>query len=238
MSRRISFWQSGAVVLGLLAFASRQGLPQQQDQGPDALANCWQDLAAEDAGLAFRATWRLVQNPQSAVKLLGQHLTPASPPDSPKIQAWLEDLQSTKYAVREKATKELELQAELAEPLLRKALETKPDLEMRRRVELLLSKLTQTVISTEKLIRAVEILEILGNAEATQLLQRLAKGFPGHRQTREAQESLQRLKQRAPVPEHWLTWTKAPPAAADKADALPFGARTRLGTTLFRQHGN
>ena len=63
-------------------------------------------------------------------------------------------------------------------PALRKALEAKPDLEARQRVEKLLERLQGTTEIPEKLrlIRAVEALEIIATAEARELLQRLAKG--------------------------------------------------------------
>src|SRR5207249_871391 len=65
--------------------------------------------------LAYRASWQLVKQPKEAVLLLGKHLTPAAAPDAAKIQAWLVDLSSTTFAVRDKAFKELENQGELAE---------------------------------------------------------------------------------------------------------------------------
>jgi len=203
------------------------------------IASDWQDLASDDATLAYLSLWRLAQNPEAA-KLLGKHLTPAAAPDLEKIQGWVDDLSSLKFAVRDKASTELALQGELAEPVLRKVLAGQPDLETKRRVELLLNKLEQPVTAPEKLrmIRAVEVLEMVGTAEAVDLLQRLAKGFAGHRLTREAQESVKRLGQRAPVPERWLAWAKSVPPLADKDDPLPFGVRGRLGTTLFRHHNN
>jgi hypothetical protein len=42
-------------------------------------------------------------------------------------------------------------------------------------------------------MRAVEVLERIGTAEARQVLQVIAQGAPGARLTREAQEALKRL---------------------------------------------
>lgn len=239
MSRRVISWRSVGVFFGLIAFAASPGLPRERLQAPDALAKCWQDLAAEDAELAYRASWRLVQNPESAIKLLRERLKAAEAPDLAQIQAWLADLSNPTFAVRARASRGLEAQGELAELPLRKALKAKLDLETRRRVEFLLSKLEQPVTAPEKLrqIRALEVLEMLPSPRAKQLLQLLAKGYAEHRQTRQARESLLRLEQRAPVPERWRAWTKSPPPAAGEGEPLPFGARTRLGTTLFRHQG-
>ena len=227
---------SGAFLLLFVCFLHGEATPATQST-TDPLASCWQDLASDDAELAYRATWRLIQNPEPAVKLLREHLKAASAPDLAQIQGWIDDLSSPTFAVREKANARLRALEELAEPPLRKQLEANLDLETRRRVESLLSKLDQPTSLPEKLrqIRAIEVLEALATPQAKELLQLLAKGHPTDRQTREAKESLLRVAERKPVPESWLAWTKRPPD--DKGDdPLPFGARARLGTTRFRQN--
>jgi len=235
----------------LLALAGASATSSNQSQPPEQFANCWQDLAAEDAGLAYRAAWLLVQNPDQAVKLLRQHLTPAPAPDLAQIQTWLADLESQKYAVRVKAVQELEKQGELAEALLRKVLDGNPALETRQRAQMLLDRLQKPLSSPEKLrtVRAVEVLEMVGTAEAKELLQQLATGFAQHRLTQEAQDSLKRLQERAnerrglspPGPPRLGGGQPAAdpkPGGGPDGDPLPFGARTRLGTTLFRQAGS
>jgi WD40 repeat protein len=239
MNRLASVGLGSVLSLCVLSWAANSEVASEFPQAPDAMSRCWQDLASDDAGKAYVASWQLAQNPAPALKLLRQHLSPAAAPNWEQIQTWLTELESPKFAVRDKAFKELEKQGELAEAALRKVLSGKPGLESRQRAELLLDRLQTNVRSPEKLrmIRAVEILEKLGTAEAKDLLGQLAKGFPEHRLTREAEESLKRLKLRSPTPDRWLAWAQSPPPAADKEDPLPFGARTRLGTTRFRQEG-
>jgi hypothetical protein len=98
--------------------------------------------------------------------------------------------------------KELAGEEELAAPALRKVLEGKPSLEVRKRVESLLDALKEPVTSSEKLrlLRAVETLERADSPEARALLERLAQGTPEARLTREAKAALQRLARR-PVSE-------------------------------------
>ena len=55
--------------------------------------------------------------------------------DPQKIAHWIADLDSDQFAVREKATRELEKQGESARPALRKALENHPKPEARKRLE-------------------------------------------------------------------------------------------------------
>src|SRR5207249_3407770 len=90
-------------------------------QTPDDLSAYWHDLASHDATLAYRAVWEFAQHPRQSVALLRQHLSPAAPPDAAKLQAWLAELRSDKFAVRDRAFKELANLRELAEPALQKA---------------------------------------------------------------------------------------------------------------------
>jgi hypothetical protein len=60
--------------------------------------------------------------------------------DPQKIAQWIADLDNDKFAVREKATRELEKQGDSTQPALRKALENHPKPEARKRLE----RLTET----------------------------------------------------------------------------------------------
>jgi WD40 repeat protein len=224
-----------AVLAAAFLVAAGHVSPGTKLQSADLLAGSWKDLASKDAGVAYSALWQLVQHPGPAVKMLRQELKPAVPPDEAKIQQWMVDLASDTFAVREKATRELQQLGELAEPALRKAMEGKPDLETRRRAEKLLERLAGVVDSPDKLrsIRAVEALEFIASADAKALLKDLTKGHAQYRLTREAQESLIRLEER-------IAWAKAWPAGtspfAAGGDPLLACVRARFGTTLFRHH--
>jgi WD40 repeat protein len=238
MSGNLPRLGSGFVLVGLLVIVAGHGFLRGHPQEPNAFARCWEGLASGDAEFAFRATGQLVQNPESAVNLIGKHLRAAETPDQDRIQASIKDLASATFAVRERAFQELQKLGELAEVPLRKALRGTVDLEIQRRIDLLLSGLERPVTSPDKLrqIRAVEVLEVLASPPAKGLLKVLAEGHSEHRQTRQAQEALRRLAQRHPVPARWLAWTKTPPPVADGESPLPFGAVCRLGTTRFRHH--
>ena len=72
---------------------------------------------------------------------------------------------------------------EEVEPALRKALEGKPSLEVRRHVEELLAKPVGPVTRAEKLrgLRAVAVLEHIGSAGARHVLEGLAGPFKSGR---------------------------------------------------------
>jgi hypothetical protein len=161
--------------------------------GAEELRRLWSDLEAADAGTAHRAAVALGDAPRQALPLLAEKLRPA---EEPKGTARLiADLGSNRFAVRQKAERELARLAEMAEPALRAALARKPVLEVRRRLERLLERIEQDAPAGKQLraLRAVEVLEQVGTPEARGLLKRLAGGAGGARLTREAKASLRRL---------------------------------------------
>ncbi len=167
-------------------------------RGAESLAKAWADLAGADAPRAFQARGTLASAPTDAIPWLRKHLRPASSADGQRLCRLLIDLDSEQFAVRQKAQEELEKLGDLAEPALRKALEDKPTLEARKRVQALLERLRGPVTRPEVLqaLRAVAVLEDIGTPEARRLLDELAQGAPEARLTREAKASLVRLQRR------------------------------------------
>jgi hypothetical protein len=129
------------------------------------------------------------------VPSLGERLKPAARVDPKKIDGWITDLESEKFAVREQAVANLLKVGEQAVPPLRKVLASAPPLETRKRAEELVDRLTGGTLTAEQLqvVRAVEALERMGTTEARRLLRTLADGAPGALTTREAQAALDRL---------------------------------------------
>src|SRR5262249_25231812 len=121
---------------------------------------------------------------------------PVEAPDSKRIRRLLDGLDSDQFAVRKRASAELERLGELAAPALRKAMEGEPSAEARRRIEELLEKLDKIAPQGELLRshRAIEVLELIGTAEAKAALRDLAKGAAGASVTRAAKEALDRLR--------------------------------------------
>jgi RNA polymerase sigma factor (sigma-70 family) len=158
----------------------------------------WAELAGADAGQSYRAMLRLGQSPAAAVSALSNRVKPIAAVDAKLLERLIADLDSKEFAVREKASAELEKFGELAEPALKTALAAKPSLETSRRLEDLLDKALSPKLSADQLrtLRAVEVLEHIGTPEARQALQALARGAPGARPTQEAQAALERLTNR------------------------------------------
>jgi hypothetical protein len=167
-----------------------------RDLSSKELESLWTDLAG-DADRTYSAIWTLVASPKKSVPLLAQRLRPVVPIDPEPVQKLLRDLDSPRFAVRDAALTKLAAIAEQAEPILRKALEGKPSLELRRRIEEALPQ-RYVIRSQETLraVRAVRVLEEIGSREARRILEELAGGVPAARLTREAREAIERLARR------------------------------------------
>ena len=163
--------------------------------GAEGTAKAWSDLAGSDGPRAFRARWSLVAEPDAAVALFTKHLKPIQPADSKRLQRLIANLDDKRFPVRQEAQKELEEIGELATPALKQALAQKPSLELRQRIDRLLSKLGGPITRPERMraVRAVAVLEDVATSEARKLLETLSQGAPEARLTQEARAALTRL---------------------------------------------
>jgi len=111
-----------------------------------------------------------------------------------RLQQLLADLDAAAFAQREAASRQLADLEEQAEPALQAALAANPSAEQRRRLEELLAA-PRVVRSPEKLrvLRAIQVLEQIGTAEARRVLEALARGAADARPTQDARSVLQRL---------------------------------------------
>jgi WD40 repeat protein len=170
------------------------------------LETIWADLAAEDAPKAYRAICKLAAFPKQATPWLTEQLR-SSPLCGPKqIEQWIADLNHDRFAVRDKASAELEKWGDWAEPALHQARASQPELEARRRVDGLLEKLqnrAELVMSPEWLraLRALEALERINSSAAHQVFELLAKGPPHAWLTQEAQATRERVASPEALPQ-------------------------------------
>ncbi len=167
------------------------------------LQSCWDDLASPDALRAYRAIWKLVAGSGQAMPFLARHVRPASSPDARRIARLLAELDADQFAVRERATADLEELGGSAEPALSQALAGKPSPEARRRMQQILEKLGGFITDPQRLrtLRALMVLEQIGSPEARSVLKEVAQGPRGDTTTEAARASLRRLEGRsAPAP--------------------------------------
>jgi WD40 repeat protein len=167
------------------------------DEEPEAdkPEELWKALAGEDAPAAYRAILRLVASPEVAVPLLAEHVEPVTPADAKRIARLIADLDADEFAVREKASQELDKLGDLATEALEEALKDPPSEEVRLRATLILRSSPLSPVGGEELrtVRTIEVLESIGTPEARQILAKLAQGEPRARVTRDAASALERL---------------------------------------------
>ncbi len=177
---------------------ARWGMSRSGELSSKDVQPLWQDLAGDDAVRAGRAIGALAATPGQTLPLLRRHVQPVAAADPRRLNQLVAQLDSERFPVRDSAGRQLEELGELAGPILRETLARKSSLELRQRVEGLLRKLDGPMLASDGLrdLRAVETLERIGTAEARQVLERIAKGTPEARVTREAKASVERLVKR------------------------------------------
>jgi RNA polymerase sigma factor (sigma-70 family) len=164
------------------------------------LESLWADLAGSNAARAFTAMRELAARPDQAVTLIKERVAPATPPDGSRMAQLVGELSSDRFGDRRQAQAQLQTLGELAGPALRQALAEGPPLEVRQRLERLLSRVAATPPDRQlRELRAVELLEWIGGPAARQVLEGLAGGAATARLTRQASSAGHRLGQlRAP----------------------------------------
>jgi WD40 repeat protein len=161
----------------------------------------WTDLAGDDGGRALAAIAYLADEPKQTMPLLRARLHPAKAPSAEELRQLLADLDNAQFERREKATKRLTELGELAQTALREALQRKPSLEVRRRIENLLAAPRRLPTAEEgRHLRAIRVLESIGTAEARQVLETLARGAADARLTKAAKDAMTRLARQAKLP--------------------------------------
>jgi hypothetical protein len=171
--------------------------------GEKEITGWWNDLAVEDAARSYKAIWSFAEVPESAaVAFFRKRLKPAAAADFDKVRQLIENLDSNSFEVREKACKQLENLGQGALPALRQALKNKPSLEVRRRLETLLSQPPNLVTSPELLrrVRAIQVLERIASKDAQLILAELVGGMDFATETMEAKTALERLSRRGGTP--------------------------------------
>jgi hypothetical protein len=191
---------SSRVLAILLAGFGIAGAPKDKEAASD-MEKLWDRLGSAEPAAAQQVIRQLAAMPEKTLPFLRQRVQPEKRPDADKIGQWIKDLDSTRYAARQTASVALEKLGRLVAPDLRKHLEGRVSLEARRRVEQILEKIEGSPDAPPPLsfyqlraVRAIQVLERVGSAEARAILETLAKGPPHLRLTMEATEAQERLK--------------------------------------------
>jgi WD40 repeat protein len=188
-----------ALVWDLTGGRLRNGRLQAAGLGKAEMEELLKVLSGDDAAAAGQAIWRLAAAGRGTVAFLKQRVQALKRVSERGLEKLIADLDDPRFQVRERVTQELDRLDGQSAPALRKALAAGPTLEVRRRIEALLTKQATRLLPREQLpgVRAVEVLEHIGTAEAQELLRSLAAGAPEARMTLAARASLDRLAGRS-----------------------------------------
>jgi hypothetical protein len=167
--------------------------PTKKAKAPTAAEReAWWKALGGDARGAYSAVGQMNDAPDDAVALLKERVRPVKSCDTAAANRLIARLASDDFDEREKAHQALEKMGEGAAHLFMKALQSDPDLELRRRAQRLLKK-CRSDSTFGKQQRAVIALEWIGTPAARAVLRTLADGAPGARVTVEARAALERL---------------------------------------------
>jgi hypothetical protein len=198
--RLVSADGDGTLLLWDLTGRGTQGGPQPGGLTAEQRELVWADLASRDAAAAGRVVWALSADPTAALDLLRTRWRPLFLSVSrQRLARLIADLDADRFAVREKAMRELEELGKRVEEPLRQAWAKPASLEARRRLEKLLKLLDGAAVSTDRLraARVLEVLERVGTAEARQVLEAVRQESSEAWVTRQVQAALERLGRRA-----------------------------------------
>jgi hypothetical protein len=161
------------------------------------LDRMWHDLASDDARQAEQAI-RGLTTCRAAVPFLQARLRLPPEVSPEQLRGLLGALDHQQFAVRAQASNELSQLLPRMEADLRRAAQEYSSLEVRRRLQLLLKKADGHTLSPEHLqiVRALEVMEMIGNEEVRELFQRHAREAPTSWLGQEAKAALERLARR------------------------------------------
>lgn len=201
LKNRRAFLSGGAdtqVFLWDLTGRAPDGVWRPVSFSSEELQSLWGRIGGDDLEDVRRAIWELVADPRGAVSLLSRHVAPAPRPDAAAVAAWIVDLNAADFGKRERGAAGLSKLGDAVLPFLRDALKNGPSLEQSRRLERLVADLDPLKLSGDRrrLVSAVEILELIDNAPARAVLEKLAGGFAESQLTKDAQAALHRMSKK------------------------------------------
>jgi hypothetical protein len=161
----------------------------------------WKNLASEDAAVRQPSIWALGACGVSSVPFVVRQVkVPDGKETERRIKQAIADLDAPRFAVRERASKELDTFGLTALPHLEAALKDGISPEWRMRLEKLIAKVKgEDTLLTEPqrvLLRAMRVLEQAESAEAKALLERLAEAGLEAGLSLEAKSAAERIRKR------------------------------------------
>ncbi len=198
---------SALAALLLLVSAARAEMPAGEPITPAA---AWHLLAGSDSASALRGLWTFTQAPKESVPFIAERMQSLLAGATPqRIAKLIDDLDSPKFGVRERAARELEQIIDTAAPHLQRVLNGKPTLEMTRRVERLLATQTELDVNNPRRLQAsrgMALLEAMHSPDARAVLQTISRDGREAWLAQAAEAALERLNRAESAPAEERLW--------------------------------
>jgi hypothetical protein len=176
--------------------------------GPKAMsiAEAWESLDSLEADVAYRCTEQLLVDRAKSVPFLRERFQ-KQPEEQAQIQRWIRELDHDEFRIREAARRGLMKAGLRAAPSLTDPKRKPLGAEGEQRVRLVLESFESQGLHIPenglfgeplRMVRAVRVLELIGTAEARQVLEEAAKGPAESRLAHEAKAAI----------EIWITMAK------------------------------
>jgi hypothetical protein len=164
----------------------------------EVMDRLWGDLALADGARAYSAITAFQESPDEAVALLARRVRPVPAAEAARVQQLIRSLDSEMFMEREASARELKELTPRFRATLRKALEAPGSLEVKRRLEAILTEAPrQLPLELLRTVRSIQTLERIGSPEARRILGVLAEGAADAHETRAARMALDRLTMRS-----------------------------------------
>jgi WD40 repeat protein len=155
---------------------------------------CWNDLAGDSMSAVHTTVQRLVSSPAATVPFLATHLRPMPAADEKRVARLLRDLDSSTFIIRDRARRELDQLGDACISACRQALAANPSAEVKRSLQALVEERAHAwrtpLNESLRHLRAIEVLERIGDRPARQLLETIAAGAADARLTQEAKAAV------------------------------------------------
>jgi WD40 repeat protein len=182
---------TAAIVWDAVPF--RADRPKTEKPAQDVLARWWEELGSEDAAKCVPALRGLSDAPAESVAFLRARIEPVKPGRAKEIEKLVVQLDARSFRLREQAGKALVEMGDDVRVPLELALEGAATLDLKRRIQELLTQLGKTPQDRRlRILRSIEALQRAATTEADELLRALASGDPDVWITREAKVALER----------------------------------------------
>jgi DNA-binding beta-propeller fold protein YncE len=177
----------------------RPQLREYEHLSAERLEHLWQKLAGPENDIWDKpaVVYQLRAAPEQTVALLANKLKTVPAPDPQLISRLIRELDNPQYAVRNQAMQRLQSLDWLVKSSLNQALQQKPTLEAKRRIETVLQKINSSD-DPERIRqrRAVELMSAIATPSSLQVLRDWSKGAPDAYLTQLAQKSCKSVEDR------------------------------------------